>query len=108
VTEEEIKRISLNLVKAVMTPTDELVAKKGEGNLLVKIKRNNERVESCTGHKFVPQPDWRKSVILTYLKVPCTVCGGEMNAHDVMEYLKGFAHGSGRDYKALTDEVFPP
>lgn len=103
----DTKKIAQGLARAVMTPTDELAAKKGEGNLLVQIKRNSDRLEGCELHDFEPTPDWRNARMLTYLKVPCRRCGGEMNAHDVMVYLRGVAHGSGQSFKALTDAVFP-
>ena len=92
-----------------MSSADRLAAEKGEGNLLVKIKRNSDRVDSCDRHEFEPVPDWqeRKGPFL-WLKVRCVRCDGLMNADNVMTYLRGYAHGTGQDVQALCNAVFPP
>ncbi len=103
------KKIATGLMNAIATPTDELAAKKGEGDMLVQIKRNSDRVRACDRHEFEPVPDWReRKGPFLWLKVTCRRCGGEMKAGDVITYLRGFAHGSGQDETALTSAVFPP
>jgi hypothetical protein len=82
--------------------------KKGEGDMLVQIKRNHDRVRACDRHEFAPQPNWREAPILTRLKVKCTRCDGEMNAGDMMTYLRGYAHGTGQDFDAMVNAVLPP
>lgn len=103
------KRISQNLMRACATPADDLAAKVGEANPLVQIKRNHARLGECDRHEFQPLPDWReRKGPFSWLKVRCARCDGEMNASDVMTYLRGFAHGTGQDFKGLADAVFPP
>lgn len=107
--DERFKQTSVNLMRAVAAPTDELAAKKGEGNLLVKIKRNSDRLYACDRHEFEPVPDWRdRPGPFIWQKVRCARCGGEMKAGEAHDYLRGFAHGSGQDYKAITDAIWPP
>lgn len=101
-----MKNISQGLVKAALMSADELAAKKGEDDLFVRIKRNSERLSACPGHDFEPDPDWR--TWNPNRTVHCRVCGGDAKMHDAMEYLRGFAHGSGQDFKALTEAVWPP
>ena len=103
----DFSRIARGLMKAIQTPTDDLAARRGEGDLMVQIKRNSDRVKGCLGHEFVPAPDWRSGSLYN-LRVACSVCGGELKAHDVLTYLSGFAHGSGQDYKTISDRIFPP
>ena len=110
-SDESFTKVAQGLWQAISTPTDELAARKGEDDMLVKIKRNSDRMRSCNGHEFDPVPDWRErsnGSPFIRLKVSCKRCGAEMNAGDVLTYLRGFAHGSGQDEKALADAVFPP
>ena len=98
--------IANGLVKAVQTPTDELASKKGEGDMMVRIKRNSDRIEGCAGHEFERQPDWRASPLYNQ-NVRCLRCGGEMKTHGAMIYMRGFAHGAGVDYSGLVETVWP-
>lgn len=102
----DFARIANGLVKAITTPTDELAARKGEGDMMVQIKRNSDRVNNCDRHEFEHQPDWRAAPLYNQ-KVRCVRCGGEMKAHDAMTYLRGYAHGAGLDYKRVADAVWP-
>lgn len=104
--DERIKKASQNLLKAALMSADELAAKKGENDLFVRIKRNSERLSGCEGHDFEPDPDWR--TWKPNRTIHCRRCGGDMKMHDAMEYLRGFAHGSGRDFKAITETLWPP
>ena len=99
-------RIANGLVKAIQTPTDELAAKKGEGDLMVQIKRNSDRLNECGGHEFEHQPNWRASPLYNQ-KVKCLRCGGEMKSHDAMTYVRGFAHGARVDHAALVETIWP-
>ena len=60
--------------------------------MMVRIKRNRDRLEGCAWHEFERQPDWRSSPLYNQ-KVRCLHCGGEMKTHDAMTYMRGFAHG---------------
>lgn len=102
----DFSRIARGLMKAISTPTDELAAKKGEGNLMVQIKRNSDRLEGCDRHEFEHQPNWRAAPLYNQ-KVRCLRCGGEMKAPDAMTYTRGFAHGAGIDYADLVETVWP-
>jgi hypothetical protein len=106
--DQRFKRAAEGLLKAALMSADDLAAKKGEDNPFVRIKRNNERLEACTLHEFNPDPDWRKANLLTHRTVTCRNCGGEMKTNDAMAYLRGYAHGSGGDFKAITDAIWPP
>lgn len=105
----DIGKIAEGLWKAASMSADELSAKKGENDLFVKIKRNHERLDACTGHKFEAQPNWRDQPP-PYINrtVHCRNCGGDMKMGDAMNYLKGFAHGTGGDYRTMTDAIWPP
>lgn len=108
-TDTDFSRIARGLLKAASMSADELAAKKGEADPFVRIKRNSERLDACEGHDFEPQPDWRAApVSILGRTVHCRVCGGEMKMHDAMMYLRGLAHGSGRDFVAITNAVWPP
>jgi hypothetical protein len=99
-------RIANGLVKAISTPTDELATKRGEGDMMVQIKRNSDRLDKCDRHEFERQPNWRASPLYNQ-KVRCLRCGGEMKTHDAMTYVRGFAHGAGADYAELVETVWP-
>ncbi|MBS1725009.1 MAG: hypothetical protein JSS66_18880 [Armatimonadetes bacterium] len=86
---------------------DELAARKGEGDMFVKIKRNHERLNACAGHDFEPDPNWRDGRPLLQRTVHCRKCGGDMKTGDAHTYLRGVAHGSGRDYHAMCEAVWP-
>lgn len=104
----DTKKAAQNLMRAIGSPTDEMAARLGEDHLLTKIKRNSDRVQGCERHEFAPQPDWRDDKRgFTMGRITCTRCGGEMSRHDAFTYLRGFAHGSGQDFKVLTDAVWP-
>jgi hypothetical protein len=105
---DELKRIGEGLLKAAAMTADELAAKKGEDDLFVRIKRNSERLLACDRHEFEPQPDWLSSRPFLNRTVRCSRCGGDMKVFDAMNYLRGFAHASGGDLKALTDAIWPP
>lgn len=108
-TDERFSKIADGLWKAATMSADELAAKKGEDNPFVLIKRNGERLNSCQGHDFEPDPGWRDAKPpLSYRTVHCRACGGDMKMNDAMSYLRGVAHGSGRDFKAMTDAIWPP
>lgn len=102
----DFTRIARGLVKAITTPTDELAAKKGEGDLMVQIKRNSDRVNGCTSHDFERQPNWRASPLYNQ-KVRCLRCEGEMKAGDAMTYMRGYAHGAGLDYATVIAAIWP-
>lgn len=105
----DFKRAAEGLVRAASMSADELAAKRGEEDPFVQIKRNSERLGACTGHDFEPEPDWRsKGWGLLNRTVHCRNCGGDMKVGDAMAYLHGFAHGSGQDFKAMTDAIWPP
>jgi hypothetical protein len=101
-------RMARGLVRAASMSADALAAEKGEGNPFVRIKRNSERLDACEGHDFEPDPDWRTRASLLDRKVHCRACGGDMKNGDALMYLRGLAHGSGRDFTALTDAIWPP
>lgn len=97
------------LVRALSMSADQLAARKGEDNLLVQIKRNRERLDACSCHEFEPDPEWhRRPGSLLRSKVRCRHCGGEMESGEAHTYLRGLAHGSGQDYRALVATVWPP
>lgn len=104
--EDRIQKATKNLLTAALMSADELAAKKGESDLFVRIKRNSERLSACAGHEFEPDPDWR--TWKPNRTVHCRRCGGDMKMHDAMEYLRGFAHGSGQDFKVLCAAIWPP
>lgn len=99
-------RLAQGLWKAASTPTDELAAKRGEGDMLVKIKRNSDRLEGCTRHDFERQPNWRSGPLYNQ-RVRCLRCEGEMKAADAMLYLRGYAHGTGQDYRQVIALIWP-
>jgi hypothetical protein len=99
-------RIANGLVKAICTPTNELAAKKGEDDLMVRIKRNSDRLEECDRHEFERQPNWRASPLYNQ-KIKCLRCGGEMRTHDAMTYIRGFAHGVGINHNQLVETIWP-
>lgn len=95
------------LFRALGLTADELAAEKGEDHALVQIKRNSERLEKCETHVFEPAPNWRATPMFGQ-KIKCTRCNGVMKTHDAMTYLRGYAHGSGADYEAMTNAIWPP
>ena len=96
------------LIRAIGMDANALAAEKGEGNILVQIKRNSERLEDCPRHDFDPQPGWRdRPGPFIYSKITCMHCGGEMKTHDAMVYLRGLAHGAGLDYVEITNRIWP-
>ena len=101
-------RIANGLVKTAMMSADNLAAKKGEDDAWVKIKRNNERLNSCAGHDFEPDPNWRETRPFLNRTVHCRRCGGDMKVNDAHHYLLGIAHATGQDHKAMTAEIWPP
>lgn len=102
-------KIAQGLMKAAVMTADELASRKGEDNAFVKIKRNGERLDGCTGHDFEPDTEWRSAKPpLSYRTVHCRACGGDMKMNDAMNYLRGLAHGTGRDFKAMTAAIWPP
>lgn len=103
----DFTKIANGLMKAITTPTDQLAAKHGEGDLMVQIKRNSDCLNGCDRHEFERQPDWRTVGPLYNQKVLCIHCGGSMKSHDAMTYLRGYAHGAGLNYKAVCDAVWP-
>lgn len=108
-SEPDFGRIARGLMKAVSTPTDELAARRGEDDLMVRVKRNSDRLNACDGHDFVPQPDWRNGALpFIRRKVHCARCGGDMDVGDAMHYLRGFAHAKDMDPSTLTDRIWPP
>ncbi|KQO69528.1 hypothetical protein ASF22_02660 [Methylobacterium sp. Leaf87] len=102
-------KMAQGLWKAASMTADELASRKGEDDMFVKIKRNGERLDGCAGHDFEPDPEWRtaKRPVLGRT-VHCRVCGGDMKMNDAMYYLRGVAHGTGRDYKAMIEQIWPP
>lgn len=104
----DFRKAAQNLMRTIAKPTDEVAARLGEDHLLVKVKRNSDLLEGCDRHEFAPQPDWRDDVRgFIRGKICCTRCGGEMYRGDAHMYLRGIAHGSGQDFKTLTDAVWP-
>lgn len=101
-------RMAQGLMKAATMSADELAARKGENDMFVRIKRNHERLNGCAGHDFEPDPNWRETRPLLNRTVHCRTCGGDMKTGDAHQYLRGLAHGSGRDYGAIVAAIWPP
>ena len=105
----DFKKAAEGLLKAATMSADELAARKGENDPFVQIKRNNERLSNCSAHDFEPQPDWRSQGWgMLNRTVHCRVCGGDMKISAAHDYLRGFAHGSGRDFEAVVNAIWPP
>lgn len=104
----DFKRAAEGLLKAASMSADELAARNGEDDPFVKIKRNRQRLINCSGHDFEPQPDWRsKGWGMLDRTVHCRACHGDMKIGAAHEYLRGFAHGSGRDFQELIEAIWP-
>lgn len=104
----DFKTAAKKVLQAINTPTDDLAARLGEDNSLVKIKRNSDQLAGCGCHEFNPVPDWRVDAVVSRVRATCKHCGGEMKMGDISNYLLGKAHATGADYDALMAEVFPP
>lgn len=107
--DERYKQAAVKLICAIASSTDDMAAKRGEADPLVQIKRNSDRLRACDRHEFDPVPDWRtRPGPLIWQTVHCARCGGDMKAGEANDYLRGFAHGSGQDYTAIVNAIWPP
>lgn len=73
-------------------------------SLLQDIKDNKAKLDKCGGH-MLKSLDFSNPVVSRRTCI-CTRCGGTMNIHDAILYIKGYMHGTGGrlDWVVVNDD----
>lgn len=96
--------VSVYKITGLLTQRPDTAMDKTEvRQIMDEVVSNNKLLNGCPGHRFGEIPDdWRTSKPLTRQKFTCSVCGGNMNVHDIVLYRKGYAANGGNPDDVLS------